>query len=44
MIKTEVLKAIANWRKVAINYKIASSEIERKANAFKAGTTTSGRG
>ena len=44
VIKAEVLKAIADWRKVAVKYKIASSEIERKANAFKAGTSKSGRG
>lgn len=36
VIKAEVLDAIADWRKVAIKHKIPSSEIERKANAFKA--------
>ncbi len=34
-IKTEVLSAVASWRKVAAKYKIAPSEIERKARAFK---------
>lgn len=34
-IKAEVLKAVANWRKVAADYKISPSEIERKARAFR---------
>jgi len=34
-IKVEVLSAVASWRKVAAKYKIAPSEIERKARAFK---------
>ncbi len=34
-IKTEVLKAVANWRKVAAGYKISPSEIERKSRAFR---------
>lgn len=34
-IKAEVLKAVADWRKVAAKYKISPSEIERKANAFR---------
>jgi serine/threonine-protein kinase HipA len=34
-IKAKVLKAVADWRKVAVKYKIPASEIERKANAFK---------
>ena len=34
-IKTEVLKVVANWRKVAAGYKISPSEIERKARAFR---------
>lgn len=34
-IKTEILKAVANWRKVAAGYKISPSEIERKARAFR---------
>lgn len=34
-IKTEVLNAVADWRKVAVKYKISPSEIERKANAFR---------
>jgi len=34
-IKAEVLKAVADWRKVAVKYKISLSEIERKANAFR---------
>lgn len=33
-IKAEVLKAVADWRKVALKYKIPPSEIERKTGAF----------
>jgi serine/threonine-protein kinase HipA len=34
-IKTEVLKAVSNWRRVAAKYKISPSEIERKGRAFR---------
>jgi serine/threonine-protein kinase HipA len=34
-IKAEVLKAVADWRKVAAKYRISPSEIERKANVFR---------
>ena len=34
-IKAKVLKAVADWRKVAAKYQISPSEIERKANAFR---------
>jgi serine/threonine-protein kinase HipA len=33
-IKTEVLKAVADWRKVAAKFKISAVEIERKSRAF----------
>jgi len=35
-IKSEVFKAVADWRKVAAGYKISSFEMERKAGAFRA--------
>lgn len=35
LIKSEVLAAVSNWRKVAARYKIPNSAIERKAGAFK---------
>ncbi|HRZ97786.1 MAG TPA: HipA domain-containing protein [Paludibacter sp.] len=34
-INNEVTKAVSNWRKVAANYKVSPSEIERKARAFR---------
>jgi len=34
-IKAEVIKAVSNWRKVAVKYKMSPSEIERKARAFR---------
>jgi len=34
-IKTEVLSAVSNWRKVAAAFKLSVSEIERKARAFR---------
>jgi len=34
-IKDEVIKAVSNWRKIAAKYKVSSSEIERKARAFR---------
>jgi serine/threonine-protein kinase HipA len=34
-LKAEVLKAVADWRKVAAKFKISPSEIERKAKAFR---------
>jgi serine/threonine-protein kinase HipA len=40
-IKTEVMQAVSNWRKVATKYKVPSSEIERKARAFRCKKTPS---
>jgi len=34
-IRTEVLGAVSNWRKVATKYGVSTSEIERKARAFR---------
>lgn len=34
-IKKEVTKAVSSWRKLATQYKISPSEIERKAKAFR---------
>ena len=34
-IKDEVINAVSNWRKIAAKYKVAPTEIERKAKAFK---------
>lgn len=34
-IKEEVTKAVSYWREIAAKYKISSSEIERKAKAFR---------
>ncbi|MDR3652358.1 MAG: type II toxin-antitoxin system HipA family toxin [Paludibacter sp.] len=34
-IKTEVIKAVSNWRKTAAKYKVSPTEIERKARAFR---------
>ena len=34
-IKDEVIKAVSSWRKIAAKYKVSSSEIERKARAFR---------
>ena len=34
-IKDEVIKAVSTWRKIAAKYKVSSSEIERKARAFR---------
>jgi len=34
-MKAEVLGAVSNWRKVAANYAISASEMERKAMAFR---------
>ncbi|GHU70846.1 toxin HipA [Bacteroidia bacterium] len=39
-IKTEVLQAVANWKNVAVKYKISPSEIARKTRAFSESTYT----